>query len=186
MIHYLLANSTIFSCISLRVNWQILSPMWRQNEYAHKVFLNDRDKSVEINSVRLRVARYTSIFCCRALHVPIERFLLLLVKRRKIWLTLKHILFSCSLKKSQSSAFPCFEKAFPLKYSYSSYERHHISSMLFWLFPMRRSTFSVAYNLRVVNFFRSRYREEKWWRHKNYICELMELVSNIQIKEQGE
>ena len=38
---------------------------------------------------------------------------------------MKHILFSCSLKKSQSSAFPCFEKAFPLKYSYSSYEHHH-------------------------------------------------------------
>lgn len=125
MIHYLLPNSTIFSCISLRVNWQILSPMWRQNEYAPKVFLNDRDKSVEINSVRMRVARYTSIFCCRALHVPIERFLLLLVKRRKMWLILKHILFSCSLKKQQSSAFPCFEKAFPLKYSYSSYEHHH-------------------------------------------------------------
>ena len=125
MIHYLLANSTIFSCISLRVNWQILSPMWRQNEYAPKVFLNDRDKSVEINSVRMRVARYTSIFCCRALHVPIERFLLLLVKRRKMWLILKHILFSCSLKKQQSSAFPCFEKAFPLKYSYSSHEHHH-------------------------------------------------------------
>ena len=57
--------------------------------------------------------------------------------------------------------------------------------MLFWLFPMWRSTFSVAYNLRVVNFFRSRYREEKWWRHKNYICELTELFSNIQIKKTG-